>query len=190
MILTVGNHHHLHTLPDGLSIYECKIFVMEQKVAGVLSSKLILPAVIWFKASLWIHIQKFLSSVSYSAWVRDPTKWIWIERFLTPSKEMGREEIPEKYKVFMLPIFPIKNTSCFLKDYWSQLYFLPMGLNNIPCLKISLSQQKAQFPMLLFSMLHWSRGDPLAPEFITEISSLWSSELMSFSLGNLSSAIL
>ena len=37
MILAVGDHHHLHTLPDGGSIYECKIFVTEQKVAGVLS---------------------------------------------------------------------------------------------------------------------------------------------------------
>lgn len=55
------------------SKYECKIFVTEQ-VAGVLSPKLMLPAVIRFRPSLQIQTQKILARVSYPARVKDHTQ--------------------------------------------------------------------------------------------------------------------
>lgn len=72
----------LETLPDGPIIYECKIFMTEQNVAGVLSPKLMLSAFIQFRPSLQIHTQKILVRVSYLAWVQEHTQWFWMERFL------------------------------------------------------------------------------------------------------------
>lgn len=144
------------------SIYDYEIFVTEQ-VAGVLSPMLLLPAVIWFRPSLQIHTPKILVFHILPEWETTHNESGWKCSLFSIKGQAERRY--QKITKCLCCLFFLLRYITYLKTQ-SQLYFLPMGLNNIP------SQPKPQSHMPVFSMLSWSTGDSSAPEFMTEISTV------------------
>lgn len=98
--------------------------------------------------------------------------------FLTLNKGTGRKEILENDKMTMLTISLLKysmNLKRLLKSALLSPHEMLQGRYPSP-------SPKAQSPMPLLSMSSRYRADPSAPEFLTEIYSLSSSQLMSFPL--------
>lgn len=121
---------------------------------------LLLPAVIWFRPSLQIHTPKILVFHLLPEWETTHNESGWKCSLFSIKGQAERRY--QKITKCLCCLFFLLRYITYLKTR-SQLYFLPMGLNNV------LSQPKPQSHMPVFSMLSWSTGDSSAPEFMTEL---------------------
>lgn len=146
LILAGGDHHLLQDssrwFHHGTPVW-INVKYLWQKKSEYPISKL---DVTWFRNSLQIHIQKTLARLcAFISCLRDHT--LNLDRKVSHSQLRNRQiGDTKKLQSVYVAYFP--------RDYWSQLYFLHMGLDNGPFLKMFLSQgPKAQSSMSLFSVI-------------------------------------